>query len=139
MTWIKVSYWIGAVADAVCGVGMVYPPIMAAFLGIDPAPSSVEARAALGMGAALMFGWTALLVWSSLQPIARRGVLFLTVCPVIVGLAVTNLYTWLAGYTTTAGSVSVWIFQSFLCVTFLSAYLRAGRLERADPRARGGH
>lgn len=130
MTWLRASYWIGAVADAINGVGMLYPPLLALPLGIDPVPSSVEVRAALGMASALMFGWTALLVWGSRQPVERRGILLLTVCPVIAGLALTVAYADAAGYISHTGALSVWTFQAVLCAVFLSAYRQAAAMVR---------
>ncbi len=40
---------------------------------------------------ALMFGWTALLVWGLLKPIERRGVLLLTVVPVVSMIVIFNI------------------------------------------------
>jgi len=37
-------------------------------------------------GAPLMAGWTVLLLWADRQPLERRGVLPITVLPVIAGL-----------------------------------------------------
>ena len=132
LKWIRASYWIGAVVDAVMGVAMVYPPLLAKMLQLTEVPSSIEVRSALGMGAALMFGWTALLVWGSLQPVQRRGILLLTVVPVILGLALTTLYGYLAGYVPLIGAISVWVLQSILVTVFLSAYLMARRQDQEE-------
>ena len=69
-----------------------------------------------------MFGWTALLYWAYLRPVERKGVLLLTVFPVIVGLALTTLYGFLNGYIPIEGAVPVWILQTVLTIIFLSAY-----------------
>jgi hypothetical protein len=132
MTWLRASYWIGALVDALNGVAMLHPPLMALPLGIDPAPSSVEVRAALGMACALMFGWTALLAWGSRRPVERRGILLLTVCPVIVGLALTAAYAYASGYISRTGAISVWSLQASLCAVFLSAHRQAVTLARRD-------
>jgi hypothetical protein len=51
----------------------------------------------MGLGASLMFGWTALLLWANMKPMERKGVLILTIFPVITGLLVTGLWAVLAG------------------------------------------
>lgn len=107
------------------GVAMVHPPLLAKMLQLTEVPATVEVRSALGMGAALMFGWTALLVWGSQQPVQRRGILLLTVVPVILGLVLTTLYGYLAGYIPLIGAISVWVLQSILVTVFISAYLMA--------------
>jgi hypothetical protein len=118
---LRVSYWIGAIADFVVGIAMVYPKFLAQVLRLEEPPSAIETRCALGMGASLMFGWTALLIWADRKPLERKGVLVLTV-PVILGLAFTALYGFLGGYIPLASAISIWVFQSFLIVLFLSAY-----------------
>lgn len=125
LTWLRTAYWIGAIADAINGIGMVFPRVLSPMLRLDEVPSSIEVRSALGMGAALMFGWTALLLWANQRPVERKGVLALTVFPVIFGLALTTLYGYLNGYIPLAGAVPIWIFQACLAAVFLTAYFLA--------------
>ena len=54
------------------------------------------------MGAALMFGWTALLLWADRAPVERRDVLLLTVFPVVVGLAVNEAAAVATGFLSAA-------------------------------------
>jgi len=130
MTAVRATFWIGALFDALVAVGMLHPPLLAAALGVGPTPTAVDARAALAMAAALMVGWTALLLWGSLRPVERRGVLVLTVCPVIVGLALATLYAAWERYVPLSGAAGVWASQLLLAAIFLSGYRRASRLER---------
>jgi hypothetical protein len=58
----------------------------AALFGGDPTRDSPAYRFAMGIAASLMTGWTLLLLWAALEPIGRRGVLLLTVFPVITGI-----------------------------------------------------
>ena len=45
--FLRVSYWVGAIADGLAGIRMLIPTIS----------DSPEYRYALALGAALMFGW----------------------------------------------------------------------------------
>ena len=65
---------------------LLAPSVAATMLGINGFGQS-RLRYVAGLCAALMAGWTVLLVWADRDPIARRGVLLLTVCPVVLGLA----------------------------------------------------
>lgn len=80
--WLGISYWTGAVADGFATYLMLFPNIA----------GGVEYRYALGMAASLVLGWTILLIWADRKPIARKGVLLLTVFPVVSGLLLAQLY-----------------------------------------------
>jgi hypothetical protein len=86
--WLKTSYIVGAVADGVVGVLMLLPGRM----------GETEFRVPMGLGASLMFGWTALLLWANQKPMARKGVLVLTIFPVITGLLATQIWAAASGY-----------------------------------------
>lgn len=118
---LRLSYWLGAIADLSVGIAMVYPKFLAQVLRLEEPPLDIETRCALGIGASLMFGWAALLLWADRKPLERKGVLVLTVA-VILGLAFTILYGFLGGYIPRVSAVSVWVFQTFLIVLFLFAY-----------------
>jgi hypothetical protein len=44
-----------------------------------------------------MFGWTLLLVWGNKKPMERRGILLLTIFPVITGLIATAIWAFYSG------------------------------------------
>lgn len=85
--WLKASYIIGAVADGFIGILMLLPGRM----------GETEFRYAMGLGASLMFGWTALLLWAYKRPMERKGVLVLTIFPAISGLMATGFWAVAAG------------------------------------------
>ena len=76
--WLRANYIAGAFADGLIGILMLIPSRM----------GETEFRYSMGLGAALMFGWTALLLWGNMKPLERKGILLLTIFPVITGLIV---------------------------------------------------
>lgn len=128
--FIKWVYWAAALVDAIVAAGMVYPRILQPTLGMATLPASPDARYALNIGAALMFGWTALLVWARVDPVERRGVLLLTAFPVIAGLALAALLGVRAGYIPPSGAIRVWILQGLLITAIGIAYRAASNLAR---------
>ena len=80
--WLRASFVAGAIADAVVGVLILIPSRM----------GEVEFRYPMGLAASLMFGWSLLLVWGYQKPMERKGVLVLTICPVITGLMASGAY-----------------------------------------------
>lgn len=86
--WLKASYIAGAVADGLIGVLMLLPGRM----------GETEFRYPMGLGASLMFGWTVLLLWAYKRPMERKGVLVLTIFPVISGLVATGIWAVATGH-----------------------------------------
>ncbi len=127
ITTIKLCYVAGAVADALIGILLLFPALSAETLGLAEVPSRLSERLALQMTAVLLFGWTGLLLWGAQSPIERRGVLLLTISPVISGLALTVLLGWSEAYISTGGAETVWSMQALLVGLFAWAFLSAQR------------
>ena len=122
--WLRVSYWAGAVADALAAVAMLVPEVGAALYRMDGFEPSDDYRYAMRLGASLMLGWTALLLWADRRPLARRGVLPITVF-VIAGLAWAGAYAVGAGLIAAPNMVPTWVLQGLLAVLFLHSYFRS--------------
>ncbi len=67
----------------------------------------------MGMGGALMLGWTALLLWADRRPLERRGLLVITVA-VIAGLAANELRSVVTGFLPLGRVAPIWILQAGL-------------------------
>jgi hypothetical protein len=130
---LRACYWFGAIFDAAMVIPMLVPSVGARVLGIDDFRPGVEYRYAMFIGASLMLGWTALLVWADRRPIERRGVLLLTVFPVVLGLAAASVYAVSAGLTTAGRMIPIWIGQAAIAVSFTYAYLSAWGAEQQQP------
>jgi hypothetical protein len=130
ITAIKLSYGAGALADALIGVLLLFPYALTVVLGLAEPPTGIAVRIASVMTASLLFGWAALLLWGAHSPLERRGILPLTIFPVIAGLAAAVFLGWKEGYISTAGATQVWIMQAFLSTVFVYAFLAAGRIRR---------
>lgn len=85
--WLKASFLAGAVADAATGVLILIPSRM----------GQTEITYPMGLAASLMFGWAVLLAWGYRKPVARSGLLVITIFPAITGLLATGLYAVAAG------------------------------------------
>jgi len=125
--WLRASYWVGAIADAIVSVIMFFPEVGRAVYGVPDFEPTADYRYAMRFGASLMLGWTVLLLWADRKPLERRGVLPITVF-VIAGLAWAGAYAVSAGLIPLPNMVPSWGFQAFLVALFLYSYFRSGRL-----------
>jgi hypothetical protein len=119
--WLRISYWVGAIADGIATLRMLFPKIA----------YGAEYRYALGLGASLMLGWTFLLVWADRKPLERKGVLLLTVFPVITGILLAEIYSVTKGLITFEKMLPTGIFLVVLIALFLFSYLNAKDVQSA--------
>lgn len=89
--FIKIVYLIGSLLDGLTGLDMILSTFMPTAVAIPYTSTTPSFQFAMGWGAALMFGWTVLLLWGALKPIERRSVLLFTIVPVVSGLIITEL------------------------------------------------
>ena len=122
--WLRISYWVGAVADALAALRMLFPEYI-----MRGSSSDVSYNIGMKWGVALMLGWTVLLIWADRKPLARKGVLLLTICPVIVGLMVTSVATFFAGMGTLGGLIFNLILLTAIAILMLLSYLDARGVE----------
>jgi hypothetical protein len=135
--WLRISYWAGAVVDAAAAVQMLYPPLFGLGMGLSGFEPGADYRYAMGMGASLMFGWTALLVWADRKPMERKGVLPLTILPVITGLAANQARGVMVGFLPVLAVLPIWALQVGLSAVFLWSYRKATRAEGVTAAATG--
>lgn len=82
--WLKISCWVGAFIDAAAAIMLMFPGVNQVITGINEVPNTAGYRSNNLTATALMWGWTALLIWASRKPYERRGVVSLTIVPVLV-------------------------------------------------------
>lgn len=131
---LRVCFWAGALTDAGAAVQMLSPRVFGFAYRLPAFAPGPDYRFAMGMGASLMIGWTALLLWADRAPLQRKGILPLTVVPVIVGLAANQAVAASNGFLPLAALAPVWALQLGLSVAFLGAYRWARKVEAASPR-----
>lgn len=113
--WLKASYIAGAVSDGFTSMLMLIPSRM----------GEIEFRYPMGLGASLMFGWTVLLLWAYQKPVERKGVLVLTIFPVITGLLASAIWAVAAGFFPVQQVVPGLVLGSSLIILMSFSYWKA--------------
>ena len=95
--WTRKMFIIGAVLDGLVAVVMLTPRLEALAWGFEEPVLDPGFRFAMTFGAALMVGWTALLLWAAAKPAERRAVAPLTML-VVVGLMLAEILGMASGF-----------------------------------------
>ena len=130
---LRLCYWLGAVTDGLAIIPMVVPPVGVALFVAGGREFHADYRYAMYLGAALMAGWTVLLVWADRDPLARRGILLITVFPVLTGIVAAQLYGVTGGLLSAGKTAPLFVHQSVVATLFLYTYVRACRVARRRP------
>lgn len=125
MFFIKIAYWLGIGADALWAAALLFPRIYGILTGQPDFEPELQVRLIMGIGGALMTGWTFLLLWALQEPIERRAVILITAFPVVSALFAVALIGYLGGNTS-----NIWILikNTVLIISMVTSYVLAGKV-----------
>ncbi len=126
---LRISYWFGAVIDGGMVIPMLSPSVGGAMLGIDNFNPGNEYKYAMMIGASLMLGWTVLLIWADRKPVERKGILLITVIPVVIGLVLAGIFAVSVGMMKVEGMIPTWVLQTILLILFSYSYFSTSKAE----------
>ncbi len=130
--FIKICFYIGVIVDLLATIPLAFPEVAEVMFGLNNFAAGNDYLYASRIGASLMFGWTLLLLWGSFKPIERRGILLLTVFPVLSGLSIASVLVVFSGFIEIKFIIPLWIFYALIIPAYLIAYIYAGKLNRAE-------
>ena len=119
---VKIAFLLGAITDGLAIVPMLSRRVGGVLFGGDVSRDSAAYRYAMGIGAALMAGWTVLLLWSAAKPIERRDVLLLTVFPVMTGIVFATVVAARNRVIVPSRVVPLWLHLGFVSIFYVVAY-----------------
>jgi hypothetical protein len=123
---LKKAFLLGAATDAVAVVPMLSEAWAKRLWGFEDFDGKY--RYAMRFGAALMTGWTFLLLWAARRPVERRAVAPLTMV-VVTGLAATEMLAVADGEMDVGKAAQSWALQTVLATLFIAGFIRARRDE----------
>jgi len=104
---------------------MLVPGLMGTMLRQPDFRPDADYRYAMGMGASLMLGWTGLLLWADRKPVERKGVLLITVAPVLLGMVLNEIWGVCAQFVAPGMVIPVWCLQTGLAGLFTFSYFNS--------------
>jgi hypothetical protein len=125
-TALRIAFLVGAVTDGLALVPLLFPSVATDLWGIEE--QSPACRFASASAAALMLGWTLLLIWAYQRPLERRAVAALTIV-VVLGLVFAEVGAVLASSVSVSRMAPTWFLQVVLVALF-AAGLAQSRPER---------
>jgi hypothetical protein len=130
MVFIKVVCWIGVIGDLLTCLPLLFPEIARKMFGVADIMVTGEYLYVARIAAALMLGWTVLLIWVVLRPLERKGVLLLTLVPVMCGIVTAGILAVRSGLVPVSNMVPMWVFNGIIIIIFALAYYFATVLAR---------
>jgi hypothetical protein len=124
---LRISFWLGAIIDLLAAVQLSVPSLWASMSGFTAYEPSGTLNFALYIAGSLMVGWTLLLVWADRKPLERKGILLITVFPVVIGLVLNNVLAVASGLRSLGSAVPELALQGILTALFTFSYLNARR------------
>jgi lysylphosphatidylglycerol synthetase-like protein (DUF2156 family) len=122
--WLRASRWTGAVAGAVAALLMILP-------GLSSFPVVADFGDSLVVAGFFLLGWSLLLIWGGRRPEERKGILLLTLCPLLIAWAATEIFAVAFTGRSSMGRLPFWILQGGLSFLFTFSYRQA---RRAHPK-----
>ena len=126
---IHIAYWVGIIADAISTIILLLPELAQSAFGLSDIPIGEEYLYISRMAASLMLGWTFLLFWADRKPVERRGILLLTIFPVVIGIMASGLFAVSSDFIQFQNILPLWIFNIILIIIYILSYLKANELE----------
>ncbi|OHD09608.1 MAG: hypothetical protein A2086_14245 [Spirochaetes bacterium GWD1_27_9] len=119
--FLQIGFWAGAIFDAIMVPLFLFPKLASFILGIDNSNPDITTRYIMNVGAALMAGWTVLLIWAALKPIERKGIVLLTLFP-LAGIIGSGISLYISNGIQLDKILPIWIGQGILFIIYCFNY-----------------
>ena len=130
ITFIKILFYVGAAVDVLATLPLIFPEVAQSGFGLEPFTVTDDYMYVSRMAASLMFGWAFLLFWGSFKPIERKGLLLITLFPVVFGVFISSVLLVNSGYVEVKYLFSLWGYYALLIPAYIYGYIAASKIEK---------
>lgn len=127
--WLRISFWVGALADAFFGVLLLVPASSEVVFGLADQNHGPDYLWASRIGGVLMFAGTFILIWGDQDPLSRRGLLPIIALWVFPAVAIVSILSVISNYISAERMIPIWIKLFILFSLFMFSYFSARKLE----------
>ncbi len=128
--FIKILFYVGAAVDVLAILPLLFPEIAQSGFGLESHKVSDDYMYVSRMAASLMLGWAFLLFWGGFKPIERKGLLLITLFPVVFGVFISSILLVKSGYVEVKYLFSLWGYYVLLIPAYIYGYISASKIER---------
>ena len=130
---LHIAYWIGIIADAISTIILLSPDLAKTAFGLTNLSIGEEYLYVSRIAASLMLGWTFLLFWADRKPVERRGILLLTIFPVVIGIIISGIFAVNSEFIPIQNILPLWFFNIVLIVIYILSYIKAEEISKKHP------
>lgn len=130
---LHIAYWIGIIADAISTIMLLSPDLAKTAFGLTNLSIGEEYLYVSRIAASLMLGWTFLLFWADRKPVERRGILLLTIFPVVIGIIISGIFAVNSEFIPIQNILPLWLFNIVLIVIYILSYIKAEEISKKHP------
>ena len=117
--WLRVSYWIGAIADFILAILVLNPKLMGVDVYCHP----------MGMMSAAAFSWGCMLIWADRKPLERKWILLPTIL-IVTMLLIAGIYSICVGAVTVERYFVNFIILPILIIFWSFSYYNTRNIDR---------
>jgi hypothetical protein len=132
VTLLRVSYWAYAIFELMALIPMLSPTLFGRVMAIRDFHPGSDYTYAMGIAAVFTLGWILLLIWADRKPVERKGVIVLTIAPVIVGNMLCGIYAVSSGLIAITMLIPSWIAQTVIIALLAYGYHEARNLDKPN-------
>jgi hypothetical protein len=114
--FVRICFLTGAIFDVIFVFPLMLPSLFGMMLGINNYSPDANTIYVMHAGAALMAGWAGILFWAAVKPIERRGIIPITLFPLLSGLIAAGIYFYISGGIELAKIVPLWMVSIILLI-----------------------
>ena len=125
--FIKTLFYIGAIVDVIAAIPLLFPVLAQSSFGLESYQVTDDYLYTSRMSAALMLGWAFLLFWGASKPVERRGLLLITLFPVVVGMIISSVLAVNSNFIEAKFMIVSWIYYLLIIPAYIYGYYIASK------------
>jgi hypothetical protein len=126
---LRINFWSGAIIDALMVPVLLSPKLYSLLTGLPAFNPDIITQYIMNVGATLMASLTGILIWASMKPIERKGIILITIFPVQFGLFISGINLYIQKGILLEKILPLWICQGYLLILHIISLFAAKNIK----------